>query len=1021
MKPLALDQLLINESDERADITKWHSWSDDLLGLPETPAFMAGRYGRHPILSGIQRDGRSFALNTTLPSATLAAARVLLLQYLNPDNEQTRRFTVADEVIPGAGGDTIKAWFGPWDVWNGDGTWKVRDVLLGDNLTMALDGSWYFEPGNGLQCSDALANRIPNPIFMGTYAAGICAGMASYTAGAGAGTHAEENTIVKYGNQAQRLTHTNGSGSGDRFGVVETTAALGATTGTMSIWFYVVSYDSGAEFHIRGQGSVSGAGQFTANAVLTDAHIGVWTKLSVSDSGLNAAETWTMRTYIDEEDADIIIDGWQLTSKTFVSPTVHGDMPGCTWAGTAHDSISNWAASDNTIADVDLPLRTGTVRLWAKTTADMDNNADTRYLFHFGGANGIFLWINATDDLRLSIGGTAANFDTLTDSNFAVDSWHCIHLVWDIDVGVICYLNGLKLGSTLTYYYPIDDDAGVDIGCLNATNPFPGFIDNFIVLDTAMTAAEALEDYGNGREYNPRYVNVICEGAKAKRSGSALNNWLISLMRISGDVRLRQRAGDYAIHVMRGNTYDFVINNPGDDDARPILSITPRTTKTDLYAYKVWIPVKWRVSTSYTKYPVDICNDSFDTNALIPAKMQADGDDLRVMVDGLEVDRWLDGINTATTKVWVNLDFEPNVEMTLKTAIAGAGDVDTIEVNEDITDVPYKGILYIGTEAFTYTSKNKADRRFLGVTREAKGTSAAVHAVDDDVFWIQHDIIIAYGNSTVSAPSVDSDYKPAFELDHSTNTSWVYEEFGENDGQRTGQWIRQSASSYYYGGNHGASANPWIELGLQNTLSWFIREYLFNPCEITNANFTNGETYNLTTSKSWDGRIESSEDLATWINEYTIPDPIADDTWAAWNRNEALTSGALYVSLTLYGRTGKLEAADCTVTLDNTKTPVIAIGSEQGNYELNLTIENETTEDEIVLAYNMELDSPLIVNTDEKTIIYETENQNQALTQSGGVRRDWLPLNPGDNTIALSDTDTAELDVEITFDRRQFE
>ena len=48
---------------------------------------------------------------------------------------------------------------------------------------------------------------------------------------------------------------------------------------------------------------------------------------------------------------------------------------------------------------------------------------------------------------------------------------------------------------------------------------------------------------------------------------------------------------------------------------------------------------------------------TLNTAALVTAgKMQADGDDLRVFVDNVEVNRWLANMNTTSTNIWINLN-----------------------------------------------------------------------------------------------------------------------------------------------------------------------------------------------------------------------------------------------------------------------------------------------------------------------------------------------------------------------------
>ena len=41
-------------------------------------------------------------------------------------------------------------------------------------------------------------------------------------------------------------------------------------------------------------------------------------------------------------------------------------------------------------------------------------------------------------------------------------------------------------------------------------------------------------------------------------------------------------------------------------------------------------------------------------------------------VDGVEADYWLDGINTATTKIWVNIDWQAAQRATLSAAMASS-------------------------------------------------------------------------------------------------------------------------------------------------------------------------------------------------------------------------------------------------------------------------------------------------------------------------------------------------------------
>lgn len=338
--------------------------------------------------------------------------------------------------------------------------------------------------------------------------------------------------------------------------------------------------------------------------------------------------------------------------------------------------------------------------------------------------------------------------------------------------------------------------------------------------------------------------------------------------------------------------------------------------------------VYWRAVWAQSNYPVDVVNNTLDTATPIGlGQMQADGDDLRLFNGETEIDRWLDDINDATTKVWTYLDFEGWVPLTLS-ANVDPGDT-TFTTNQTPSAMPSSGIVQINAEFIKYSSKDDGTKTFTVETRGYGNTVPASHIATDPVEWIQHDLWLKWGDDTLSAPVVDDDYEPAFELDLSTNISWVYEEFGEDDLFRTGQWkFVVVGTGSQYGGNRGAAANPWIEAGL-SAASWgYVRFYLNNMCEITNVNFTNGEKWE--SGAPWVGRIESSVSGLSWNTEYNIPDPSVDSTWEAWSRNEALLAGRTYAALYLqHGTSGKLEAADCTVTLNSTLTPVVTLGVEK--------------------------------------------------------------------------------------------
>lgn len=545
-----------------------------------------------------------------------------------------------------------------------------------------------------------------------------------------------------------------------------------------------------------------------------------------------------------------------------------------------------------------------------------------------------------------------------------------------------------------------------------------------------------VEDAAGG---NDRYVMAICEGLDEVpfRAGKA---YLVTV-RVDGDPRWRETTATTDSWGITATGQTKNLTNNGKDDAYPVLEVMPTSSKSSGFTKKRQIFVRWRVASTYSKYPIDITNDSFDTAAEIAGSdMQADGDDLRVYLNGSEIDRWLDGINTTTTKVWCNLDFQPAIEGTLGTAIASSGSITSIDFSAmtlgAFASLPYSGIVVIDSEAFSYTSRNLQTMKLEGITRNVKATSLAAHSAGATIWWLQHDLVIYYGDSSLSAPSVDDNYKPIFNLSTSTNTSWDYDEFGEEDGLRTGAWqfVNTTNSSQKYTANQNTDADPWTEIGIANNILGYGLSYarweLTNPCGITNANFQNGEKRSESNTSAWYATIQSRDAGGAFTLEDTIAAPSTTSVWESWSDNEVITAGAVTVLLQLQRAKGvpasedqMIEVADVTITLNSSNTPTVTIGSEQTNYPLTARITNNNTGQAIYLTFGMEIDEELQIDTDDKTVVYLKDNTNQfsALALIGGARRDWLKLAPGVNEIQFDDTGTGNVTIGFSWEERHYQ
>lgn len=529
-----------------------------------------------------------------------------------------------------------------------------------------------------------------------------------------------------------------------------------------------------------------------------------------------------------------------------------------------------------------------------------------------------------------------------------------------------------------------------------------------------------------------RFVNVLPVGfvEDVESAGKSF----VATLQVDGDVRWRSTSLTSDEWSITASGQTNVVDNTGDDDAIPVYKFKPTSAKSGGFTKRRFVPVRWRVDVGYDNYPIDIVNASFDTASEVSGgDMQADGDDLRVYVGGTEIDRWLAAMNGVSTKVWCNLSFEPRQEYTLSTNLDNTTDYTEVQLDEDISDLPTPGILLINSEVFVYDTKDVAAGKVTDLTRAAKDTSKASHTAGDTVIWVQHDLWIFYGDSSLGAPTVDDDNKPIFSLTGSTNTSWDYDEFGEDivgseGSARTGSWTKEYVSGdpeFYTGNQNGADTSPWEEMGISCLFPSIGRWKVYNPCGITNANFQNGEQWSENNTGDHT-IIVSSRNGSTWHIEATVTGPSSASTWESWSQNEALRSDSIHVALTgisgVAGDTEKTEVADVTLTLDSSNTPTVTLGAEASTYTLDCTLENQTTGESIQINFNMDLNQTLEVDTDGRSVVYDLDGSRhyEALTVVDGPRRRWLSLAPGNNTLEFIDAGVAALTLTTEFRARTY-
>jgi len=471
-----------------------------------------------------------------------------------------------------------------------------------------------------------------------------------------------------------------------------------------------------------------------------------------------------------------------------------------------------------------------------------------------------------------------------------------------------------------------------------------------------------------------------------------------------------------------------VVSVSSERYVEPIINISAVTGNG--YLYLRHLKIYNRVPKTFINYPLEITNGGWNTAALVTAgKMLSSGNDLRVFVDGVEVDRWVSGINTATTKVWIGIDLKGSIKPTLKTAIASSGSLTAIYLQDTPTTtktnnkqklarMPKHGLVMIDSEMFAYNNINLTKLSFTGITRAVNGTSMAAHSANANIYWVEHDIKIMYGDSTAIAPETDGTQMPIIDLSTSTNASWVYATFAEFDTQRAGAWeynIERSAgkASDIRTGNAGTDISPYEAMGAEiNTyydgsilkagsgkITWSINV----PGGISTVS-SNGYKYRGGTTFP---AIASLQNLVknVWTSLWNESSPASVSTWTSWTRSSVSAGDATDVQFVFDGKINSngvranFEVRDVTLALTSAGIPSVAMGTEISNMWVDLTIENTTNDDWVQVVYPF--------TTDTLTVDCENRTANSGqVNKFGNLRLNnspyWLRLMPGSNTLKVT-------------------
>lgn len=481
------------------------------------------------------------------------------------------------------------------------------------------------------------------------------------------------------------------------------------------------------------------------------------------------------------------------------------------------------------------------------------------------------------------------------------------------------------------------------------------------------------------------------------------------------------------------NTTQAITVN-GAEETRLIASITPSAAGATGWQYQYLYQLINKAGINYGTRPWCI---TLNTATLVTAsQLRADCYDLRIMVNGKEVNRWISGADSTTTKVWFNLTIGSGYSLTLKTAIAGSGSITEIDfdpANKNnlaaLKAMPASGMLVDGTEWFQYTGIDTKNCKVTVKARGALGTTEQAHSPGVTFQYIQNVIYLLAGNADATDPAaVDANYndsEPVFDLGQSDNTAWVYSTsslfYDITNPSRPGCWtpaIKASGdiSEIYEiseDAGSGAPALGMLMANYQKGVTWekeaaVISWSLNCPGGISQVSATGSKYCN---TSCWPGTaaLECSSDGKKWKSLWTEASPSTLSTWTAIsNAGQAVSGNVPYIeflfSNTLPAGIGALcyfEILTCTVTFYSTNLPAGTMLGQEANYPLNIKLTNQANGDFITLSLPMVPGRSLIIDGENSLLTTDGVNVYSAMDLNDPGRDIWIRLEPGANTLEI--------------------
>src|SRR3990167_7584041 len=249
------------------------------------------------------------------------------------------------------------------------------------------------------------------------------------------------------------------------------------------------------------------------------------------------------------------------------------------------------------------------------------------------------------------------------------------------------------------------------------------------------------------------------------------------------------------------NPATFTLRNNGTAEALPVIYLTPRQIKTNTQRYTKTREITYANISEFSltgpgsnTWLLRIIS-GWDTATLVGlGQMQADGDDIAVFVDDVQVPPErvrLVAMNTASTAVWIEIADAPAQNSTLKTAIAAGTTTFTFRDEEHGFKVGDYLVWLNNAAAYEQARVNSVDGADVTVTRSVRNTTAGAASISATIYRSGHHIQLAWNWSAAPTRPTDPDPPP---INLATNSNllweWIAAPLWPDNNRRPGGWRR---------------------------------------------------------------------------------------------------------------------------------------------------------------------------------------------------------------------------------------